>query len=431
MSTTEVRTRTIMRKDFANVYQITPDAGAQPALEGFSDVDPSVEYQPWGASNDYPTLFRKKVEASTSAYPLIAKSVGIQWGRGICYYKVERKDGRLEFTFQQDNEVDEFLRNNDADFAVLERMMDYKFTGNIFGEFILSKDGKKITNYSHLEAEFSRLGAVNSSTNKIDELWYTSNWEEADKAARIPYLSRRDISIENIVKVASKKKKFAVKSSFPSPGNTVYAVAPNAALSLADGWLDYANSVPKIMNSINKNAMHFKYHIQIPYSYWSTTIKGWEALDQAKRDKHIDAKLTAMDEWFVGTKNAHKSFISHFATDPATGKPLPGWSITLLDDAGRKDIYLTSVQEADSQIARALNIDTSLSGIQAQGGKLGAGSGSDKKEGLSNQITMSRADESIIMHFLKVVQLYNGWDPEYQFGFLHDHMIENQTSPTE
>jgi hypothetical protein len=91
-----------------------------------------------------------------------------------------------------------------------------------------------------------------------------------------------------------------------------------------------------------------------------------------------------------------------------------------LNDNKKKDLYLTSLQEADIQISRAWGIDSSLSNIQPEGSSLGAGSGSDKRVGFDNQINASYADILMVVEPLYFVGKYNGWPSNLKWGFLHD-----------
>jgi hypothetical protein len=134
----------------------------------------------------------------------------------------------------------------------------------------------------------------------------------------------------------------------------------------------------------------------------------------------IDAKLDEMDQFLKGTDNAGSSFISHFVADQITGKAQDGWKIEPINDPIKKDQFLTSVQEADIQISRAIGMDASLSGIQPAGGKMGAGSGSDKRVGFTNTLNMTYAEQMIILEPLEIVKMYNDWDPNIRFMFEHE-----------
>lgn len=393
------------------------NAGSKPTPSPYSDQEVDDEIQKWGDDNLWPTHAREKIEKSTTAYPLIARMVGMMYGKGLTYWREVREGNQIKYDFSLIPEVDEFLLNNDIQYLMLERLMDYKFFGNIFAEFILSNDRKQITNIFHKEAEFSRFGTIDKSAFRIKNLMYAGNWDESPEPAPIPFLNRRDKNKAYIQKTF-KENKFAIHSCLPSPGRSLYARPPHSGIFEKDGWLDFANSIPVLMNKVNQDAFDIKYHIQVPYEYWGRTVKEWDSLDQDKREEIIDTKLSEMADFLKDNKET--AFITHYATDEITGKKTSGWEITVLDDKSKKDKYLTSVQEADTQVARAIGVDMSMAGIQSQISSNGAGSGSDKRVGYTNMIALSHADTLQITEPLRLVQYYNDWDKDIRFGFIHD-----------
>lgn len=409
------------RESTGTVFSIvmSPDAGAQATSESFSDVDISKDYQPWGEDNMWPVNSRTKLQDSTTAFPLIVKAACLMYGKGLVYYRENREGETITKNWEPIQEVDEFLMNNDIDYLMLERIMDHKTYGNMFCEMILNKKGDKIVNVFHKEAEFTRFG--NIKDNKVIDVKYVSDWgSKASEAAPIPYCMRRDWNLTYISTTFKSSKKFVIHSCLPSPGSTLYAKPPHYGLVKKGGWLDYANGVPVLMNAINDNAMLLRFHIQIPVSYWYTIDKNWDNLtDKAKTDL-MNKEFTKMEDFLKGSKNVAKNFYTHFAMDPITGKEIPGWKITALDDPIKRDQFLTSCQEADIQTTRALNFDVSLAGIQPEGGKMGGGSGSDKRVAYSNSVSMSYAEAMVILEPLYLIKRINGWDPTLRFAFEYD-----------
>lgn len=392
---------------------LSPDTKAKPSKEVVSDDVSSSTHQKWGDNDDEPKKWRAKLEKSTTALPLIAKQVAMMYGMGFVYYREVREGDSISYDFTPIPEIDNFIQANEINTFLMERMMDYRFNNNLWCEYLVSNDEKKITNIYHLESEFCRFGPTEE--NKFKEVYYKGDYSKSGDPEKIPFISKRELNSDTI----GKQAKFCTHNSFPMPGRTIYSVPPHIGLYRDLGWLDYANSIPEIMNSVNKNVMDLKYHIRIPYEYWPRIHSNWTELSQQKKDEFIKKKLTEMNDWLTGTKNAGKAFISHFATDEITGKPLAGWEIIEMNENGKKDKYLTSVQEADIQTTRSLQMDVSLAGIQPAGGKMGAGSGSDKRTAFVNQISVSFSDIEVITYPLRVVQAFNGWDPSVKWSFMH------------
>ena len=127
-----------------------------------------------------------------------------------------------------------------------------------------------------------------------------------------------------------------------------------------------------------------------------------------------------MKDFLSGTANAGNAFISHFATEQITGKPLAGWVIEPLKDTDRKDKFLTSLQEADTQMARAMDMDASMSNVQQDGKSMGAGSGSDKRVAMTNAVNTSYAFTQMITEPLRIVGKINGWPSNVRWVFQYD-----------
>lgn len=407
------------------VTMLAADAGAdqtKPAHNDARDDNEANDYYSWGANNMWPTEARRKLEDSAIAYPLVYKAVSLMFGAGVQYYRRKLVGNEMQIEYFKNDEIEKFFQENDIDRFMLEQMMDLKFYGNAFSESIVTKNLEKIVHLYHLEAEFSRLQVQNEKTKKIPNLFYSGDFVKDTSTSeyqKIPFLNRRDRSTDGIRKTAKGKKKFAWQSFFPSPGRCTYAKPPHAAIYKKDGWLDYEISIPIILNSIIKNQLKLKFHIRIPYSYWPAMYPKWDTFTQEKRDQLIDQKLKEMDEWLSGAKNAGKSLITHFAIDPVTHKPIPGFEVIPIDDKFKQDDYIPASDAADAKIVRALGIDVSLSGLQPQGGKMGAGSGSDKREGFNNSILLSQAEAKILFEPLYTVRDYNGWGSDVEFGFIH------------
>lgn len=383
-------------------------------------------YQPWGENDDWPVIARQKMESSTTAYSLIAQRVGLMFGKGVHYYRVVKSVDGISYDFSEIPEVEDFLESSRINFLMAERLMDFKNNGNINCEFIMNAANNKVNRLGHLDSEFCRF-KTNTEKNgdkqitKITHIGYCSDWSEKNNVADIPYVDPKIYHDKTaILKIANTSKKFAIHSALPSPGRTLYAFPPHGALFKKGGWLDYANGIPELMNAINENGMILKYHIQIPETHWPKKYKDWSTISQIEQLKLMEKEFDAMDEFLKGKDNAGSIFISHFAVDKVTGKAEDGWKIVALDDKLKKDQFLTSVQEADTQIARAVQMDSSMSNLQPQGGKMGAGSGSDKRVGFENMINTSYLEQMIVLEPLELVKKINEWPRNLQFFFLHD-----------
>jgi hypothetical protein len=178
--------------------------------------------------------------------------------------------------------------------------------------------------------------------------------------------------------------------------------------------------------------MNIKHHIKIPANYWKSVHPKWDELNDTERKAKKVEKLEQMNDWLTGEDNTMKSFISEFGVD-AMGKKLPGWEIEEVKDSSTFDKELLTSQESDAHISRALGVDPSLAGLQPQGGKMGAGSGSDKRTAFQNAISMTPAEQIVVLDFLYVIGKVNGWPSDLRWGFQHEvptTLNENKSGTT-
>lgn len=408
------------------VISAKAEDSAKPATkQGFVDgtEDGNTDkWQNWGADNLWPTRVRKIMEASTVAAPLVFKAVCQMYGTGLTYWVEKREADKITKDFSEIPEVEEFLENNNVDYIALERMMDFKYFNNLWNEFIFNHKFTKIVETNHLEGEFCRVSQQNEKSHEFEFIGFLGNWETPDlkKVEKIPNIDWKRKSVNDIFKAAKSKNKFAVHSKFPSPGRPIYGAPAHQALYNNKGWLTYSNRIPRILNAMLDNGMKLKYHIQIPSSYWKSVYDKWQTYSEEKKTELKKAKLEEMHKWLTGDDSSMSSFISEFATDKVTGKKLPGWEITEIKDSSTLDKEIISSQESDSHISRALGIDPSLAGLQPQGGKMGAGSGSDKRTAFQNAISMSKAEQLVVLDFLYVIGKVNKWPKGLKWGFQHE-----------
>ena len=113
--------------------------------------------------------------------------------------------------------------------------------------------------------------------------------------------------------------------------------------------------------------------------------------------------------------------------------------IIAIDDKVKKDGWVPSSNAADAQIAQGMGLHPSQLGLAPEGGKMGAGSGSDQRESYNTVITTNTIDQQILLEPLNWAAQYNARrggdqivDPEWDVTFYIDHTmhttINNQES---
>ena len=380
------------------------------------DFQVSERWYPWGGDNFFPESVRLKLEQSTIAMSAIYKLVSLMNGRLIYYRELDDKGNPIELDIP---EVETFMKRNYIKKYFLSQFVDYRFFMNTFPELILGKDKKKIVRLVHQDASFARLSRQNPKSLQIEFVAYSANWPcpLSEDIRWVPLMNPSNPE-EFINKLRGHK--FSWWCHFPSPGRTYYKYPFWGGLFRKDGWLDVANNTPTIISNIHRNQIVVKYHIRIPETYWKLQYPDWDTYTSEKKQDLYSKKVSDMNSFLSDKSNAGKSFTTVFGVNPVNGEALPDWEIVAIDDKAKKDQYIPNSQAADSQIVQALGLDPSLMGLQPEGGKMGAGSGTDKRVSFINALTMNTMEQQIILEPLQFIADFNGDEWEgLNFAFSH------------
>ena len=399
-----------------------PDApGAEASEAKLDDVNiTSTKWVDWGPGNDFPQKVISDVSKVSVAAPALEFKIKAHYGTGLITFKREVDEkGKVIIKVQDVNKIPEiksFFKNSKIKRYFLEQITDLVWFYNVFPEMIVSRDFSKITSIRSLEAAFCRWSEMDEGERRIKILGYSALWPREEEITEIPVISPW-WSVERTRDYLRKNKiwKFVYPTYIPTPGRSFYQVAYwNGARK--SGWFDVAGAIPEFKKHLMKNQMTIKWHVEIPESYWDKLFPFPEFTKKKKKEKS-EEKLGEMDDFLSDTKNTGKTFFSHFAVDPITKQPLPGWKITALDNKLIGGEYLEDSQAANSEIMFSMRVDPSLVGHGIPGGKLGAGSGSDKREAFNIYNSLLLTDRDVTVEPLEFIRDFNGWDEDLEFGF--------------
>ena len=403
------------------LFDTSEDAAGAPPIEAeksLTSTNTLNKFWAWGDDNKYPTQVREKLEKSTVALPAMYKHVSMMYGGGIDYFFAERSEDGVVKSFRKDDAVEAFICNNDLTEWLMAQAYTYRHFAQCFTHLVANKKGDEISRITNLDAELTRLG-IKPKNGPIDKVGY-GDWrsesfkEEQAKEIRLFQPSMGEKFTKKIKDKSTKE--FAMWTRFPSVGRIYYTHAPWAGLYRKDGWLDVANEIPEIISAIHKNQIALKYHVKIPLDYWPVKYKDWNSMSQAKKEKAVDDLVAEINDTLTGTKNVARTLVTFHGVDTVSGKALPTWEIEPIKDELSKDAYIPNSDKADQQVLHALGIDPSIIGLQPAGGKLGAGSGSDKRTGFLNQTSIMQMEMDLLLRPLYFIRDYNGWDENLRFG---------------
>jgi len=399
------------------------------------EASAGYEHAPWGKSDSLPTIIREKIEKVPIAGAAISKQIAMMFGNGLCYYRnQDLQNGNTKIQRAYIPEVEAWLKKNRIiNKWVLPQLADYRYYLNTFSEIILSGNADLITGLYHKPAEFCRLSVQNEKTLHIDEVLYSPDFAfrlppEDDRVKRIPLFRWYD---EEGFLQKLKGRKFAWHSKFETPGTIYYARPFWLALFRENGWLDVSTAVPEVVNAMMQNQIVLKYQILIPETYFQMRYQDWDNYTDQKKQEQIKALIDKINGSLAGTDNAFKSISTVFKQDPTTGADLGKIEIIAIDDKVKKDAWVPSSEKADAQIVQGLGLHPSQVGLAPEGGKMGAGSGSDQRESFNTSISLNTMDQEIVLEPLNYVAQYNArknanWDITFCFDHTYHTTTNNQ-----
>ena len=134
------------------------------------------------------------------------------------------------------------------------------------------------------------------------------------------------------------------------------------------GWIDIAQMVPKFLKKAYKNQITWKWHVQIPYSYWEKKYPESRYKDVNARKLAINRDMDLIEDNLCGTENAEKPLFTNYAINEANGKIEEEWKISSLDNKYKGGDNLVTSAAANSEILFTLGVNPNVLGAGMPGG---------------------------------------------------------------
>lgn len=388
-------------------------------------------YAQWGDDNLFPQRIIELAAQSAELAPLLDWKSRAAQGKEVLPYikKYDLKTNSLKEEFVNDEEILAFLSTRQFKHYIREAYIDFFWFGNVFPDLIKSGDGTKIAQLNAHDASHCRWTLQNDK-GVVPYCWITPNWGilngmvDAKTALIVDVIDPYDYFAVDKLKASSRIERVVYPISYPSPGKTYYQLATWDGFRTT-GWLNYASQIPVFKQALLTNAMHIKYLIKVPTTYWPAKYKDWHTLSQADQDGKKKATLDEINAKLTNAINAGKSILNEVGFDD-DGKPIPGWDIIVIDDKNRDGFLNSDSQEASAYLMRALQLDDSLLS-KFPGKGMGAGSGSDTRVAFNLYCAMQEPYRDIILEPLHFIAEYNGWKVKYPTLFFKTVEIELQT----
>ena len=213
----------------------------------------------------------------------------------------------------------------------------------------------------------------------------------------------------NILKFAGKIKRgfiFPVRDSWSNDdinGEPVWW--PSYVL----GWLEISHLIPTFLKKAYKNQITWKWHVQIPYSYWEKKFPIADFDSAAERQKAIQAYMDKVETNLCGVDNAEKPLFTNYAINEVNGKIEEEWKITALDNKYKGSDNLVTSAAANSEILFSLMVNPNVFGAGMPGGTYaGNQGGSNIREAFLVNIANAWIDRQNILDPLELYIKLNG-----------------------
>lgn len=398
----------------------------------------------WGNDDRWPTTMRCKLLKVPMAGEAVRRKAAMMYGNGLAYYRnSDLADGDTRISRAYEPAIESWMKQNRISHKwLIPQISDYCMFINTFSEYILNMRKDMIVGLYHKQAEFCRLSNQNPRTLNIDYLLYSADFatgEAAENSQRVKFIPLLPWLDEAAFFARLRGKRFAYHSRYETPGIIYYAQPWWKGLFRDNGWLDVSIGVPEVVNAMVHNQIRLKYQILVPESYFEIRYPEWHNFDADRRRDVTNNFVEKVNNELQSTENNFASLITMFRQD-TYGKEMGKVEIIAIDDKLKKDSWVPSSEKADAQIVQGLGIHPSQVGLQPEGGKMGAGSGSDQRESFNTQININTIDQDIVLEPLNYLARFNARAgrldgpvvrPEWDVTFFIDHTYHTTTNNQE
>lgn len=402
--------------------------------------DKTAEIASWGKSNNYPQEVLKQVRLNGSASSGLRFLRKSHYGNGLVLVRdVANEQGKKEtqmVDLAEVQDIQSFFMNSQMNRFWKETIADLEYFSIAFPEYILSENFQTINRVKRQKTAWCRFSLPNKENNLVEYVYISEKFGKETVDATSEYVEEVALidsywspdQVKEFCKV-NQIKKFIRPVFYPLIDEAFYPKSEWHAV-VESGWLDVANSVPALKKAIFQNQMTLKYIIEIDERYFKEVYQEmWLKFSPDERINIRKKVIDSINESLTGNENAGKA-IQSMTIIGENGQPYPAVKVTPIDDKLKDGSYLPEAEAANSEVLFALGVDPSLIGAGIPGGKLGAGSGSDKREAFTILSALFKTNRETTLEIYDFIAQYNGWDPTIRAAFENTILTTLDANPT-
>lgn len=376
----------------------------------------------WGKDNLFPWHAAETVRNTTVLNTGLRFLRNLTMGQGIFACKVKGYNDKGDEILQpvEDSSYQRFVGSRMVRRYMEKTLRDFLKVGISAVHFVPNAAGNKIVGLNTINSIYFRftepLDALGSQNCVVSGSWDLS----PSNYSILPLLS--DYSPENhaeLLRFMGKMKGGFVYPVRDSWSNDDIYGEPIWWPAYVAGWVDIAHMVPQYLKKAYKNQTTWKWHVQIPYSFWDKRFPLTEFKDANLRRQAIDKYMSSIEKNLLGAENAEKPIFTNYAVNEMNGRIEEEWKILPLSNkysAGQENLVTSAA--ANSEILFSLMVNPNVLGAGMPGGSYaGNQGGSNIREAFLVNIANSWIDRQNILDPLQLYMQLNGAPDDLQLRF--------------
>ena len=375
----------------------------------------------WGMANQFPQWAAKLIKETTVLNTGLQYLLFLMLGQGIfgCRVVGINDDGSDRVEPIDDPRLSRFLESRVVRKYMEKVLRDYLKFGNGAVQFVPTMDLRAMQILNPLNAlwyRYTEPDAFGSQECVVSGWWPVTPQE--DQYQVLPVL--REVDPEGhaeLLKAAGKMPKGFIYPVRDSWSNEEIYCEPRWWPAWVAGWVDIAHLVPTYLKKAYKNQTTWKWHVQIPYSYWEKKFPPNDYANPEDRKKAIQGWMDAVERNLIGPDNAEKPLFTNYAVNEMNGRVEEEWKITALANKYTGNENLVTSSAANSEILFALMVNPNVMGAGMPGGAYSLNQGgSNIREAFLVNIANAWKDRQQLLDPLELYIRMNGL-PECQLRY--------------
>jgi hypothetical protein len=382
-----------------------------------------IEISDWGTGNKFPT------DADTSINSVGVLNSGLKFirnftiGQGIFPVTVTGYDEKGNEILKpvDDPKLRIFAQSRMVRRYLEKATRDYLKFGAAFVQLLPNSDGSQMVGINTINAKYSRLSVANKS-GVIEKCIVSGKWPDnpvKDEYSVYDVLDEYDPAADLQRRKWGKqiKNKSFIQVVRDSWSNNEYYSAPVWLSAYTAGWVGVAQKIPAFLGRAYENQITWKWHVQIPYSFWDKKFPANQYDDITSRETAINSFMDEIEDNLCGTTNANKPIFTFFEMNPQ-GKVEEQWIIKALENKLNSEQDLISSAAANSEILFSLMINPNVLGAGMPGGTYaGNQGGSNIREAFLVNIANAWLDRQNLLDPLETYVRFNGAPEDMEWRF--------------